>query len=52
MKYYNIGESFKTLLRSYLNNLMRYSPTDDEIKLLNDIHELIKNRGIELWPHQ
>ena len=47
-KYNNIGKSFIDQLKVYLYNLEYYSPTDDEKALLNDIKELIKNRGIEL----
>lgn len=47
-KYYNVGKSFIDILKVYLYNLEYYSPTEDEKALLNDIKELIKNRGIEL----
>lgn len=47
-KYFDIGKSFIDQLKVYLYNLEYYSPTEDEKKLINDIKELIKNRGIEL----
>lgn len=46
--YNDIGKSFKNQLEVYLYNLEYYSPTEDEKALLNDIKELIKNRGVEL----
>lgn len=48
MIYNDIGDSFKRLLKQYIDNLENYAPTDDELNLIKDVKKLIKNRGIEL----
>lgn len=48
MIYNDIGNSFKNLLKLYIENLENYAPTEDEIKLIKDIKKLIKNKGVEL----
>ena len=47
-QYFDIGDSFKRLLKQYIDNLENYAPTDDEIKLIKDIKKIIQIRGVKL----